>query len=339
MKSKILILDRKKEDVDFFSDLLTPIGYEVIAVEDDYELFDLIEQEYPYVTLILINAIIDHEDSYLICKEIELLEKGANIPIIFINRNRRYFEPETMFKSGGVDYLNYPYSKIEVLTRIENQIKIKQLERQVKHLSIKLQKIIPHCQKLHQSLEESKANLQKLSHYDDITKLANYDHFYNILQQEWSRASRQRISYGDVAGIDISLILAQINDFDEYKKYYEKELTENCLKLVADCLKEKIKRPADLIAFYGEQKFAILLPNTNEEGAEKVADMVNENMKDLHIPHNYSKISDYVCLSMGVSTGIPTQAIPANVLIEIAEKSLEEALQKGEADIIMVDSF
>jgi diguanylate cyclase (GGDEF)-like protein len=135
------------------------------------------------------------------------------------------------------------------------------------------------------------------------------------------------------------LIIAKINDFEQYKQHYQQDLASNCLKLVADTIKQIVKRPADLIAFYEEEKFAILLPNTDQNGAERVAEIIIDKLKELQIPHNYSSISDYVSLSMGVATGIPTQALPANILIDVAEKALEEALKQERKEAIFVDSF
>jgi diguanylate cyclase (GGDEF)-like protein len=335
MTAKILILDNIKEDVTFFANLLTEKGYQVISTDDDFKLLGLIEHHDPTPDLILINVLINHTDTSLICKKIKLLEKGKNIPIIFVNRNPDNLDREIVFTSGGADYISYPFLEIEILTKIENQLQIKNLEAKVKEQANKLQKIIPHYQKLQKTLEKTKADIGKFSNLDLITKLSNSHRFYQVLNQEWLRCSRQRVS----SCTNISLIIAKINDFEQYKQHYQQDLASNCLKLVADTIKQIVKRPADLIAFYEEEKFAILLPNTDQNGAERVAEIIIDKLKELQIPHNYSSISDYVSLSMGVATGIPTQALPANILIDVAEKALEEALKQERKEAIFVDSF
>lgn len=339
MSTKIFILDKIRDEISFFRELLEKTGYQVISRDDDYELLNMIEHDNNPPDLILINAQIHHADSYLICKEVKLLEKGQNIPIIFINRDERYFDPEIMLNSGGSDYINYPFCKAEVLHRIKTQLKIKNLEAQLEEKDRQLHKIIPHYQRLQKALENAKKDLEKVGNLDPITRLTNRHHFEEVLNQEWLRSSRQRVSTADLAGTNISLIICKINDFKEYQESYGQELTENCLIMVAEAIKNTAKRPADLAAFYDNEKFAVLLPNTDDEGAERVAHLISENIEQLQIPHHYSTINDYITLSMGVATGIPTQALPASVLIEVAEKALQEALEKHQEESIIIDSF
>ncbi len=298
MAVNIVIFDQVEAEVEFLAQLLTESGYQVICTDKEFDLLEIIDAQHP--ALILINASIKDMDSYLICKKIKLLEKGKNIPIIFINRDQDYFEPEKMFHSGGVDYLNYPCSEIEVLTRIKTQLKIKDLELQLQ---------------------------QK-----------NNQYFNEVLKQEWLRCSRERISFSDLSATNISLILGVINDFAQYQENYEKELAENCLKMVAENISNNAKRPADLVVFYEPEKFAVLLPNTDQEGAKKVAHIIQKSIQELQIPHPYSSISEYITLTMGVATGIPTPALPAQELFEVAEQALAQALKQG-GEAIVIDSF
>ena len=49
--------------------------------------------------------------------------------------------------------------------------------------------------------------------------------------------------------------------------------------MVADAIKETVKRPTDLVAFYDREKFAILLPNTDQYGVQKVANLINQKIQ------------------------------------------------------------
>lgn len=335
MTQQILIFEKIEEDLNFLSNLLIKKKYQLITINDKIELLNLINNQSPSPDLILI----DLEHNYQTYQEIKKIDKWLNIPIIFINRDSDKVKAEEIFAFGVADYINYPFSPLEILTRIENQLKIKNLEIQLKEANSKLQKLIPHYQKLQKSLEKTKADLAKNSTLDPFIQLPNYEHLCTVLNQEWLRSSRQRVSFSDLSGTNISLIIAQINDFDKYQENYDKELAYSCLKLVANSIKNTVKRPSDLICFYQDKKFAILLPNTDENGAKKVAEIISYNVNDLQIPHNYSNVSDYVTLTMGVATGIPSQALPANILIEVAEQALNEALQEGKEGAIFVDNF
>lgn len=61
-----------------------------------------------------------------------MLEIGESIPVIFINRDQKYFDAETMFNAGGADYINYPFSSAEILTKIASQIELQTLRQEIK---------------------------------------------------------------------------------------------------------------------------------------------------------------------------------------------------------------
>ncbi len=336
--NNILILDDLREEISSVAKLLSETGYQVSRTNNHFEVLDLVKKEDNLPNLILINADLKDKDSYLICKEIKILEKGENIPLIFLVRDPRYFKPEIMFESGGNDYINYPFLPEEVLSKIRTYLQIQDLQIKLKEKSSQLQQLTLHYKKQQKILNNTRADLEKFTTIDPLTKLANLRHFKEVLNQEWLRCSRQRISSSDLASTNISLILCAINDFSQYQENYGEDLAENCFKIVAEILKNTAKRPADLIGFY-QEKFAILLPNTDQDGAEKVAHKIEEEIKKSSIPHPYSTISNYLTLSMGIATGIPTQALPSDILIEVAESALEEALKLHQEDAICVDSF
>jgi diguanylate cyclase (GGDEF)-like protein len=133
--------------------------------------------------------------------------------------------------------------------------------------------------------------------------------------------------------------VAGINDFNNYQENHEKDLIENCLNIVGNTIKSTVKRPGDFVGVFNQGKFAILLPNTDQDGAQKVAEIINKKIKDLQIPHHYSDFSEYISFSFGIATGIPSQALPPNILIEVAENALNRALWKKEDNSIIIDNF
>jgi diguanylate cyclase (GGDEF)-like protein len=336
--NNILILDDLREEISSVAKLLSEIGYQVSRTNNHFEILDLIKKGDNLPNLILINADLKDKDSYLICKEIKILEKGGKMPLIFLVRDPRYFKPEIMFESGGDDYINYPFLPEEILSKIRTYLKIQDLETKLKEKSSQLQQLMIHHKKLQKILNNTRVDLEKFTTIDPVTKLANLRHFKEVLNQEWLRCSRQRISSSDLSSTNISLIICAINDFPQYQENYGEELAENCFKIVAEILKNTAKRPADLIGFY-QEKFAVLLPNTDQNGAEKVAQKIEEEIKKSSIPHPYSDLSNYVTLSIGIATGIPTQALPSDILIDVAERALQEAMNLHQEYAIYIDSF
>jgi diguanylate cyclase (GGDEF)-like protein len=81
-----------------------------------------------------------------------------------------------------------------------------------------------------------------------------------------------------------------------------------------------------------------LLPNTPLTGALEVAKLIQQRVKSLQMPHAKSAISEYVTLSFGVSSIIPTDATTPEELLSRADRALYQAKQAGRNQIV-VSSF
>ncbi|HIK37778.1 MAG: diguanylate cyclase [Geminocystis sp.] len=334
MKPRVVILDSREEERNFISNLLKNANYKVTVAHSELELFDLINIKCP--DLVLISNHIPHKDAYLICKKIKILKNGENLPVIIINTGGE-LDIENVFNSGGSDYINAPFSPSEVLCKINHHLEIQRLRKEVEEKSNQLAKIIPHYQRLKTVLEKTKMELESLNKKREDKLLGEKDCLLRILEQEWLRGARQRASLGDSVDTSISLILAQINDFPAYRENHEEQMVSNCIELVGKTIKTTVKRAGDLVCTLEEGEFAILLPNTDSYGATTVAERINNTMAELQIPHHYSEISEYLSLSCGIGTGIPSQALPATVLLEAAKRALQEAVKSKKPNMIVVD--
>ncbi|MFM7600817.1 MAG: diguanylate cyclase domain-containing protein, partial [Pseudanabaena sp.] len=98
---------------------------------------------------------------------------------------------------------------------------------------------------------------------------------------------------------------------------------------VAQTAASQLKRPADLFARYGGEEFAVILPNTDTKGAIAVVELIQQAIHDLKIPHETSKVSPNVTISLGIASTIPTQEQSLEDFIAIADKNLYQAKQQG----------
>jgi two-component system cell cycle response regulator len=74
---------------------------------------------------------------------------------------------------------------------------------------------------------------------------------------------------------------------------------------VGSVLREACKRVDDFAARYGGEEFAIILPNTDIQGAVRIAHLVQKNLAHEAILHPDSDLSDYVTCSIGISVMVP----------------------------------
>ena len=114
-----------------------------------------------------------------------------------------------------------------------------------------------------------------------------------------------------------------------YNDTYSHQLGDDCLFRLAQAAQSVVRRPADLLARYGGEEFAVILPNTNLEGAIVVAESIHQVIHDLNIPHEASQVSSRVTISLGIATFIPRPEISSPILIQQADQALYRAKNRG----------
>ena len=177
---------------------------------------------------------------------------------------------------------------------------------------------------LQSDMEEQKriqALLEILAKVDGLTSVANRRHFDERLTQEYARHSR--------TSSELSLILLDIDYFKDFNDTYGHLTGDDCLRQVAQVLKTHVSRTTDLVARFGGEEFACILPDTNADAAIQIADKIREAVFDLAIPHSSSNTASRVTISLGVVTAKTyTGGAPVD-LIATADQQLYAAKAGG----------
>ena len=120
-------------------------------------------------------------------------------------------------------------------------------------------------------------------------------------------------------------------DIDRFKRFndtYGHQAGEDCLKQVACALKGEIKRPANLLARYGGEKFVLLMPETDLSGAGKLAADMKRAIALLEIPHAAGP-AGRVSFSMGLACMVPVPGSSPDSLVRQADQVLYRAKANG----------
>ena len=176
-------------------------------------------------------------------------------------------------------------------------------------------------------LQTANQKLQQLAILDGLTNIANRRYFDLVLENEWQRLSREQKP--------LSLILCDVDCFKAYNDFYGHQKGDRCLQKVAKVLRKSTRRPADLVARYGGEEFAIILPNTDGDGALFIAQKIQKALAEQKILHSQSNVSKYVTCSMGISTIIPHSQYSVASLIKTADKQLYRAKKTGRNQIVV----
>ncbi|WP_241462317.1 hybrid sensor histidine kinase/response regulator [Aeromonas finlandensis] len=126
--SNILIVDDMASNRYILRSLLEEAGYQVREATDGQQAVDAAAQVTPDLILMDINMPV--MDGYEACRRIQQQQGPWALPIIFISSNSEVSALEQAFQAGGCDYVSKPFHQLEVLARVQNQLRLKELGRQ-----------------------------------------------------------------------------------------------------------------------------------------------------------------------------------------------------------------
>lgn len=160
-----------------------------------------------------------------------------------------------------------------------------------------------------------------------IIGIANRSRFDCIFQDEWKRARRY--------SKDLAIILCEIDYYSAFKCIYGPMKGDSCLNEVADAIMNTLKRAGDAAAYYGQGRFAIVLPNTNIAGAAHIAELIKNKVEGINISNEASTLGT-ITVSMGVVSIIPgvsevlqyEEFLP-DTLMKLAKEALQSAKGEG----------
>lgn len=151
---------------------------------------------------------------------------------------------------------------------------------------------------------------------DALTGLANRRWFVAELATEANRRSR--------SGRPVSLVAADLDDFKRVNDRHGHEVGDEVLRAFAGVLRATV-RDIDTAARLGGEEFAILLPETDAEGAVVLAGRIRERLERLEID-----VPDGGCLSVTASFGVAS--CPPADRVEDLPGAADEALYAAKSN-------
>lgn len=170
-------------------------------------------------------------------------------------------------------------------------------------------------------LAQSQQLLKQQSVIDYLTGIPNRLSFSGHFPKEFERARRNNQP--------LAVVMGDIDYFKFYNDTYGHGKGDECLKIVAQTIKDTLKRPGDFCARYGGEEFIIILPETSTKGAMFIIEEVRQAIEKEKIPHEKSLPWGIVTLSLGVAAMEGEQTITPEELIKQADMALYQAKAKG----------
>ncbi|MCX7746019.1 MAG: diguanylate cyclase [Clostridia bacterium] len=305
----IVIIDGDKKITRFLSKKLKEVGFTVRSVNNPREAEEAINEQIPDVILIDLSFK-DYEGNSFISR-IKSKPECSQIPIIALSGSFESLE-ECDFRQllNLNDFIRKPIHIAEVLTRINTQIKIMEIQNRLKQKN--------------KELMEKASRLEQAVKTDELTSLYNKKYILEMLGAEIQRSVRYKKP--------LSVIMLDIDNFKSINDTYGHLAGDNVLKQVAEIIRSSI-REIDLAGRYGGEEFVIVAPETSLNGALRLAERIRYNVENtrLHLDNKNKNIS--ATISAGVRCKIPSKAYDISKetkpLIDEADAALYQAKRNG----------
>ena len=303
---KALVIDDTLTSLTLVSHQLRRMGIEPLVAQDGATGIELFKQHRP--ELILLDVVMPGLDGYEVAKRIRQLERdGEWTPIILLAARTSDEDLEHGIAVGGDDYLVKPISEVVLTAKVRAMQRIAQMRYSLLVLT--------------RRLDEANRELTRLSAVDGLTGIANRRQFDEFMTREWARGTRHET--------DLSVLMCDVDFFKQYNDLYGHQAGDECLQAVARALAVRVKRPTDLVARYGGEEFAVILPDTDINGARLLAEAMRGDIERLALAHGNSP-NGVVTLSIGVACHVPNRNGPGSTaLIKAADDALYQAKAAG----------
>lgn len=298
-KPTILVVDDMTTTLLLLHDLLKDT-YEVKIAKSGTKALEILESPND-IDLILLDIEMPDINGYDVCKRIKNNETIKNIPIIFITGRTSQEDEEYGLNLGAIDYITKPFNKAIVKLRIKN------------YLDLKIKNDM----------------LEKLSMYDGLTNIRNRRFFDETFEKTFNEIKRDKKS--------LAVLMIDIDFFKSYNDNYGHGQGDETLRKVAKALEKTIKRASDFVARYGGEEFVILLKGINKDGVETVANNLLNAVRELKITHEFSKIENYVTVSIGVSYYNSSSDITKLELLLKADETLYNVKNSGRNNFAILE--
>lgn len=302
---KILVVEDNPTSLQFVMHTVQTMGNIAVSASSGSEAIDAFLVERP--DIVLLDMLLPDLGGPEVARQIRSLEAPSEwTPIIFLSARDSDEDLEQGIIAGGDDYLHKPASEVVLRAKIRAMQRIVQMRYSLVAMT--------------RQLDSANRELKRLSTADGLTGLANRRHFDTTLNREWRRSIRQ--------ASPIALVLCDVDYFKAYNDTYGHQAGDDCLRLLAEVMSSALVRGGDLVARYGGEEFAVILPDTDLEGAQIIAERIRLAMFSVAQPHAASN-HGVVTVSAGVAAEIAMLGHHPEQLIAAADRALYAAKAAG----------
>ena len=281
-KKTILIVEDDRDMRKLLKMYLNHNSYQIIEATSGDEGLNILNNTIP--DLIICDIMMPGMDGYELRKKILRNEKLRLVPFVFLSAKGLNKDIIEGFKLFADAYISKPFDpeilKVQVNTLLEKYTEI-----------------------------------NRLVHFDPLTKLYNRRSLEIYFAQELNRVQRYKQK--------LSIVMLDIDHFKNINDRFGHPVGDEVLKAIAGKLLEQV-REVDIIARIGGEEFIILMPETDKETAFTVANRLCINVAGM----SFSQPKIKVTISIGVASA-PADGNTPEELLNKVDAAMYSAKRNG----------
>jgi diguanylate cyclase (GGDEF)-like protein len=300
-KARVLVVDDVAENRDLLCEVLRSAGFDASEVADGAGCLEKARLWQP--SLIVLDIFMPELDGIEVCHRLKRDPLTADIPVLFVSASPDEATALAALSAGGRDFIERPVSPAIFLARVSVLV----------------------------SSFESQKKLRELAMTDELTGLFSRRYFFESLRQHVTRTAR-----GGTPEHALSCLMLDVDRFKAVNDRYGHLAGDDVLRWVAEQVRSLL-RGGDVAARFGGEEFVVLLPETPEAGALRVAEKIRAA-----IEHGHERPDPRVTVSIGVATyeapelpgRIGSEATVVDGLLRRVDAALYEAKRAGRNRVI-----
>lgn len=303
MSPQILIVEDSQTQALQLQWMIKDISYDVKVANNGLIALDMLKNT-PF-SIVITDLIMPEMDGFQLCQSIRELSLEHYVYILIVTAKHEKKDIISGIESGADDYLIKPIDRNELIARLKTAQRILDMEHRLK-------------QQYH--------HIHLLSITDQLTQAYNRRYLYDHLTTELKRCGRY--------GHPLSLLLCDIDHFKRVNDTNGHLTGDLVLQRFVHTLQQCIRTDIDWIVRFGGEEFAIILPETDFQGAMDCAERCRRKVEDMSVATDRGLLS--ITASFGVVTilGQDIQGDAIDSLLSLSDTHLYQAKQQGRNQVV-----
>lgn len=294
-RPRVLVADDDPATILIISNALKD-EFEVIRAATGGEVLDRVAAN--DIDLVLLDVLMPGIDGFDICRRLKADPATANLPVVFVTILEDSLEEARGFEAGGVDYITKPVRPAIVRARVRTHVELKRTRDMLEHLASR----------------------------DPLTGVANRRRFDEAFDGEWRRSQR--------AGTWLSLAIADVDHFKRFNDRHGHLAGDERLRRIAASFTWHARRAGDLVARFGGEEFALILPRVD---SVMMAAVLRNLLCGVSAPETEEAEDRPITVSIGAVSVVPSRDATARDALGVADDLLYAAKHEGRDRAVHVD--